>query len=87
MSGKENDLSNFYVASCRSHRVGYERGGSAPLGDARIACRQWMSQRQRPSRQIAVQSPTRCSGSALEMHERGAMNDMVILAHIREQHR
>jgi transposase InsO family protein len=32
-----------------------------PLGDASIACRQWMSQRQR--------------------------DDMVILAHIREQHR
>jgi len=35
--------------------------GTAPLGDARIACRQWMSQRQR--------------------------DDMVLLAHIREQHR
>ena len=35
--------------------------GSPPLGDARIACRQWMSQRQR--------------------------GDMVLLVHIREQHR
>ena len=60
-SGKKNGQLSFCAALCGSHHVVFARGAFPPLGDARIACRQWMSQRQR--------------------------DDMVILAHIREQHR